>query len=139
MKNNVLGWILFLPGAILAQIIGVWLLYYINILTFKVMGFSSSGWFGLFYESVTRGIVYGSLFVIIGAAIAPKYQKKVALILAGLLNIVNIINYIIDFKTLTTQGNVFEFIFIIAVLVSSFRVAYFFSDIDEDYYVLDKK
>mgnify|MGYP001584426454 CR=1 FL=1 len=69
-----LRWLLFLPSAIIVP------------LMFLILQSLFSNWFldvgkNAFYFNFLRGVVYGTGFIYIGALVAPRKQKLIALIL----------------------------------------------------------
>lgn len=131
MKNNVLGWILFLPAAILANIVALKLWYYINLLSNNLMGWSSEGWFARFFEAVTNGIVSAGVLVFIGAIIVPKYNKQVAFILVVLHLLFVIYNIVLRYSAVETGEKIIMFIFAFASLLTSYNVAFYFVELEE--------
>lgn len=72
-----LRWVLFLPSAIVVPVL------FLLIQTLLHNDENGSLWL-----VIIRGIIYGGGFVLVGSAVAPKYQKAVALVLMILVAMV---------------------------------------------------
>jgi hypothetical protein len=117
--KNILSWLLFLPSSILVTIIAIKLLGYFNDFSMYRMGYSDSSIFNKFYEAISTGIVNGYVFVFIGSFIVPKYKKQVAVILALMINIFLIKEFVSQYSSLNSGESFYFILFLIMALISS--------------------
>lgn len=99
---NWLRWLLFLPAALLVPFL-VSTLYIISTTWFLGIGPNA------FFINLVRGVFTGAGFVFVGAAVAPRYQKIVSLILLVLMGMMTGLSLLSIFMGQTTLNEALEF------------------------------
>lgn len=113
-----LRWLLFIPASIVVPFL-VFLFYYLIQTWFLDLGENA------FYINFLRGVIYGSGFVLVGATVAPKGQKIVAIIF------LIIIAVLAGMSILASLSNGFKFNEVAENIVTLFAagsVTYFISN-----------
>ena len=128
----ILSWLLFLPSSILATIIAVRLLGYINDFSMWRMGYSSTSLFSKFYVAISNGLANGCVFVYIGSFIVPSYKKYVAILLALIINFFLIKELVITYSSLNSQESFFMILFITVTFISSVLTMFSFINPDSE-------
>lgn len=130
--NNVLNWLLFLPASILATIIAVRLLGYLNDFSMWRIGYSSTSLFSKFYEAISNGIANGCVFVYIGSFIVPSHKKYVAILLTLIINFFLIKELVIKYSSLNTGESFFMILFTTVTFISSVLTMFSFINPDSE-------
>ena len=130
--KNILAWLLFLPATILATIIAVRLLGYLNDFSMWRMGYSSTSLFSKFYVAISNGLANGCVFVYIGSFIVPSYKKYVAILLALLINFFLIKELVSTYSSLNSGESFFMILFIAVTLISSVLTMFSFINLDSE-------
>ena len=130
--KNLLCWLLFLPSSILATIIAVRLLGYINDFSMWRIGYSSTSLFSKFYDAISNGIANGCVFVYIGSFIVPKHKKYVAILLTLIINFFFIKELVIIYSSLNTKESIFGILFTTIIFISSVLTMFRFINPDSE-------
>lgn len=82
--SRVIRWMLFLPAAILAALSAFWLVFVLNHVTVFMVTYEPVGGFLSFVIRMGARIVCGAVFIYVAGYVAPAYENRVAVTLAGL-------------------------------------------------------
>lgn len=104
-------WLLFLPAAVIAPIV-----------FFALQSFFAGNDGGIWIQIVGDAI-YGGGFVLVGAAVAPRKQFLIALILLVIISILGFLLLLLNFTTQTTNS-VLMFIHVLVLIGAGVYVVY---------------
>ena len=86
-KNKVsviLRWVVFLPGAAIASLLGWYIVNILGRFGLYFVQFDAESFIGQLYFNTAGHAVMAVAFVYVGSKIVPSYRKRVTYILAGL-------------------------------------------------------
>lgn len=110
MKNKILGWVLFLPAAVVASfaIFAASKLGSIMALSqfiYPRPSFTEFSWLTFMFADMPANFLSGASFVYAGVSVAPEHKKSVAALLFGMIIICYLMSicYTVSFGTGQTQ------------------------------------
>jgi len=130
--NSVLRWLLFMPLSLIATIIVIKLLGYLNDFSMWRLGYDSDSLFSKFYLAISNGLANGCVFVYVGSFIAPNHKKYVAILLTIVINFFLIKELIAKYATLDSGESFFIILFTSITLISSVLTMFSFINPDSE-------
>jgi hypothetical protein len=80
----VLRWLAVLPAAVIASIVGHWLVVGINRLSMAMVGVNPDSLLASIFIFLVGSVVTGAGFVYVGTYVAPAHERAVAFVLAAI-------------------------------------------------------